>query len=348
MRKKKKLIIIIVASVLVIGIVGTFVGLHIYNNRFIYNKKDAVGNTTGNLYNGGMFCVYDGYVYFSNPDDKGKLYRMKEDGSELEKIHDDSVSGLNISNGYIYYVKDNMAGDIAFISPEMSNGINRLKIGQKKTETLHQGVSDALLMYGNNLYYRAYNENTGAYYIRKASTDGKSDESLLEDPCLLLDAANDKIFYANTVGNHNLMYYDPDENQSRIAYAGNFYMPDFAKDYIYYIDLDNNHKITRLGYFTLETEVLSDDYAVKFNVNEATGDIYYQCENTDKSHALKKMKMDGSGQGVVSKGSYTNINFTEEYVYFYSVESGSAELYRSKLPGGVPEVYHPGKKKNRN
>ncbi len=76
--------------------------------------------------------MYDGFVYFANPNDEGRLYRMKEDGSGMEKIGKDSVSCLNICNGYVYYIRDNMLGEMSFISVNIRHGVSRLKLKDKK------------------------------------------------------------------------------------------------------------------------------------------------------------------------------------------------------------------------
>lgn len=337
---KKKVITIV--SVIVIALLAAVgIGYLIYSNRFIYNEEGDTGNTTGNLYNGGMFCVYNGFVYFSNPEDNGRLYRMKEDGSGAERLCKDSVSNLNICNDYIYYVRDNMAGEVSFVSTSLSHGVSRLKIGDREAEKLHQGVSDALLLCGNDLYFRAYNKDTGSYNIRKAGIDGKTDESLFDKSYLMLDYSNGKIYFVNDGDNHNLMYYTIESGNTTECFAGNLYMPDSEDGYIYYIDLDNGHKITRLDMATLKTEVLSEDYAVIYNLNAETGEIYYQAENSKDDHKLCKMKTDGSGQGTVLEGDYTDINFTEEYAYFYELHGKDYTLYRVPLRGGDPAVYHP-------
>lgn len=337
----KKKVMMIIAVVLVVLAAGTGIGYYVYSNRFIYNEEGDTGNTTGNLYNGGMFCVYDGFVYFSNPDDNGRLYRMKEDGSGSERIGKDSVSCLNICNGYVYYVRDNMAGSVSFVSVDMSHGVSRLKLGDKNAEVLHNGISDALMLCGNDLYYRAYSKSTGGYYMRKVGIDGSTDESLFEKSYLMIDYADGKIFFSNDGENHNLMFYTVESGKVSECYAGNFYMPDCEDGYIYYIDLDNGHKISRLSTSTLKNEVLSDDYAVIYNVNARTGEIYYQAENAADDHRLCKMNTDGSGQDTVLKGDYTDINFTEDYVYFYQINGNDYTLYRAALSGGAPDIYHP-------
>lgn len=335
---KKTIAIIITVLVLVAAVTG--VGFYMYSNRFIYNKEGDVGNTTGNLYNDGMFCAYKGFVYFANPNDNGRLYRMKEDGSAAERLCSDSVSCINICNDYIYYIRDNMAGHISFVSVDLSNGVSRLKIGKKEGESLHHGVSDSLLLCGNDLYYRAYNKKTGGYSVKKTGIDGKTTDSLFDESYLLLDYSDGKIYFANDGSNHNLMYYSLKDEKKSECFAGNFYMPDCEGDYLYYIDLDNGHKLSRLNIFTSKTEVLNEDYTVIYNLNAKTGEIYYQAENGKEDHRLCRMKTDGSGAETVLEGDYTDINYTEDYVYFYQIKGrNSFQLYRKPLSGGTPEVF---------
>ena len=88
----KKKISIIIAVIVVIALIAAAVIFHYLSNRTHFNEGYVNGNTAGNLYNGGLFCEYDGTVYFSNPSDGGKLYSMSPDGSNLAKLCDDTVS----------------------------------------------------------------------------------------------------------------------------------------------------------------------------------------------------------------------------------------------------------------
>ncbi len=58
---------VILAAIFVIMILG---------NRIPMNEDSAVGNTPGNLNNGGYFCEADGVVYFANAYDNYALYSM--------------------------------------------------------------------------------------------------------------------------------------------------------------------------------------------------------------------------------------------------------------------------------
>lgn len=339
MTKKKVLVIVAIVFAVILAVVGIL--YYRYINRFTYNKEGEVGNTTGNLYNEGMFCAYKGYVYFSNPEDNGRLYRMREDGSDCERISTDSVAYINICNDYIYYVRNNMVGDITFVSLDLLNGISRLKIGSSDSVVMHQGISNGLLLTGNDLYFRAYNSD-GSYSQYKVGIDGEKEEKLFDEGYLMLDYDDGKLYFSNVGNDHNLMYYAMDSGSVSQCFAGNIYMPDCENGYIYFIDLANGHKLSRVDTTSLETEVLCDDYVVRYNLNSATGEIYYQAENTKDDHKLCKMNIDGSQQKTVMNGDFTDINFTKEYVYFYELMGKSKyTLYRATLDGGVPDVFVP-------
>ena len=69
---KKTITIIIVVLVIAAAGVGGF--FYFKKNQTVHNNDNAIGNTAGNLINGGLFCEYNDKIYFANPDDYNKLY----------------------------------------------------------------------------------------------------------------------------------------------------------------------------------------------------------------------------------------------------------------------------------
>ena len=102
----KKAITIGVLSVIGIAL-AVLIFISVRNNRIVYNNDNAVGNTAGNLNNGGLFCEYNDKIYFANPYDYNKLYVMDSDCTNAMKLSDDSVGSINVCGNYIYYVKNN-------------------------------------------------------------------------------------------------------------------------------------------------------------------------------------------------------------------------------------------------
>ena len=63
----KKKISIIIAVIVIIALIAAAAIFHYLSNRTHFNEGYVNGNTAGNLYNGGLFCEYDGTVYFFQP-----------------------------------------------------------------------------------------------------------------------------------------------------------------------------------------------------------------------------------------------------------------------------------------
>ena len=74
---KKTITIIIVVLVIAAAGVGGF--FYFKKNQTVHNNDNAIGNTAGNLINGGLFCEYNDKIYFANPDDYNKLYVMNSE-----------------------------------------------------------------------------------------------------------------------------------------------------------------------------------------------------------------------------------------------------------------------------
>ena len=77
-----KKVIAIILIILAISGIGIGVFFNYQHSRTTMNNDNAVGNTSGNLLNGGLFCEYDGKIYFANPND----YRASTSGKSLNRI----------------------------------------------------------------------------------------------------------------------------------------------------------------------------------------------------------------------------------------------------------------------
>ncbi len=71
------------------------------------NRVNTWGNTNSSLKQGGDVAYQDSVIYFSNPRDSFKLYRMKIDGSLKRRVSHDIPSQINVIGGYIYYINNN-------------------------------------------------------------------------------------------------------------------------------------------------------------------------------------------------------------------------------------------------
>ena len=100
MKNKTILIIVTISGIFLLVL---FYILGQLGRKIPENDVNVVGNTAGNLYNGGMFCEDDGYVYFSNAYDNYALYRMLPNETEMEKLISTQTKNINAAGKYFYY-----------------------------------------------------------------------------------------------------------------------------------------------------------------------------------------------------------------------------------------------------
>ena len=76
--RQKNILIFSIAGVILLAILL----MVILGGRIPMNDDATVGNTPGNLNNGGYFCEMDGRVYFANAYDNFALYSMNPEQPE--------------------------------------------------------------------------------------------------------------------------------------------------------------------------------------------------------------------------------------------------------------------------
>ncbi len=201
MSKKMKWILPIAAVLLIIAIWL----IHFFHTKTRFNDTYVNGNTAGNLYNGGMFCEYDGTVYFANPDDNYRLYSMSLNGDDVKKLSNDTATFINADEHYIYYARNNKAENSDFSFLRWNNNslcrINR-KNGKGRV-ILDPEPSMYASLLGNYMYYLHYDKDTATTMYR-VKIDGKEKEQVKDQP------------YYTCSANGNYLYYNGLENDRHI------------------------------------------------------------------------------------------------------------------------------------
>lgn len=327
-------IIVVLSFVIIIGIA---VFLY-FANTITYNPDNASGNTAGNLYNGGFFCELNGIVYFANPDDGDKLYKMKPDGSELEKINDDKVSFINGYDKYLYYKRSDSVSTFKIFKLN-TNGLYRINISGRNVKEIHGGYVDMVTLAGNFLYYQRTNDN-GKFEIAKTKIDKEEDKVVVEESYKIFCSYEGKLYYTEVKENHNLYVHDTLTDEKTLLIEGNIYLPDTDGRYVYYIDMNNNRALTRYDINTSETFLITNDQCINYNLSKNKDIIFYQAENSD-GHFLGRVDTFGENRIILAQGDYSNISITSEYTYFYMILGTEKVLYRTKTYGnGSIEPYN--------
>jgi len=110
---------------------------------------------------------FDNYVYYINPANKNRIYRMKKDGSAPTLLINETCSTYNITNSgqYLYYQ----------IGDGKSNRIGRLNLDTMKKETILKGSYKNIYVTDNYVFFNNYEHSK----IFKVIADGGREVSEL-------------------------------------------------------------------------------------------------------------------------------------------------------------------------
>ncbi len=330
MKREVKIILISAAAVIFFAVAGLTVFL---TGRVKMNPAGTVGNTAGNINNSGLFCEYDGKVYFSNSFDGGSLFVMNPDETDLKMIKPLKTRNILAGGSYLYYFQyGSSSSDEGFGQVLGTRSFERCKLNGSNSTALTRDVVTAAQLVDNYLYLLTAPSSGPSFYKIKIDKTDKTDLAnyIINPAC----AENGVIYYNNTQNDHYLCTLNTKNDVSSELWRGNVWYPVKEGDYVYYMDVSNNYRLCRYSLSQDLVEVLTNDRVDCFNVGG--GYIYYQKNGANAQ--LICMRTDGSSPQAIADGNYTNINMTSQYVYFQAFGNEST-LYHSPLGSGYYEQF---------
>lgn len=314
--KKKTIIYFILAAVLLCAVVF----LLQKSKETVMNDTYVNGNTAGNLYNGGYFCEWNGTIFFSNPNDSGKLYSMDSNGGNLKKIVDDVPTYINVDEDYIYYARSNSSDNLDFSFGTVNqNALVRIDHKGNKVLVLDDEPSIYAALLGNYIYYIHY-EQEEASTLYKVRIDGEEREKVMSDPVFTCSTDGQYFYYNGMYTDGDIHKYDTATNSTSVVYEGNCYKPIVTENDVYYIDGDNNYALVHTNLTYGNPTYVTTDSVDAYNVYGSY--IYYQRYDKDGS-ALCMIKNDGTDFRVIEEGDFCDIHVTSHYIFFREYHSGS-------------------------
>ncbi|MCM1101569.1 MAG: DUF5050 domain-containing protein [Clostridium sp.] len=331
--KDTKFLIFFLPPVIILFLAGMLAA--VFSGRVKSNPPGTIGNTAGNINNGGLFCEYNGTVYFSNAADGGSLYAMNADETDIRKLNSMKVCNLLAGGDYLYYFQLGSTGnEIGFGSVANTHSLNRCNLKGQKVVSVTRDVVVSGQLIDDYLYLLTSGREHPIFY--KIKTD-KSEQVHLADYAINpACAANGIIYYNGTQEDHALYILDTATDVSSLVWDGNLWYPVLSGDYIYYMDVSSDYRLCRYSLSERAVEILTNDRVECFNVG--AGYIYYQTGGADPK--LKCMQTDGSNALTVAEGIYTDINMTSQYVYFREFDSETT-MYHTRFGSDMYSAFSP-------
>lgn len=331
MRKKTKQILVASAFVLLLAALGV---LAFFSGRIPMNPADTVGNTAGNLNNGGLFCEHNGTVYFSNASDNGVLYAMNSDETNVRQLNQLKVRNILAGGKFLYFFQTDAVSNSVFTQIQGKGAFNRCDLKGKKITMLTRDVVVTGQLAGNYLYLLTANNPGIRFY--KLKIDKSEQVDLADYNINPASVSNGLIYYNGTRQDHYLYTLNTATDVAAEVWRGNLWYPVAEGDFVYYLDVEGNYRLCRYSLSRNEIQILTRDRVDCFNVGG--GYIYYQKNGSEPQ--LRCMRTDGTDNFALADGNYTNINMTSGYVYFQEYGDES-QTYHSPLGSSGYDVFLP-------
>lgn len=326
MNKRRKDTLIICG--LIVIIIGLGLGSSL-QRRVSDNPPEAVGNTAGNLNNGGYFCEDGGIVYFANAYDDYTLYTMNSDESDIRKMSNSQVKLINGAGKYLYYYQTNSASVTPFSFLSNFSGIYRTKKSNNKSSCLTRDTALNLSLAGNYLFYEKLDEKGSALY--KTGIQKSTPEKVVNYSVNPASVQNGIIYFNGTTRDHFLYSLNAETGAVSTLWTSNLWNPVVVGDDVYYMDLNTNYNLCRYSLSEQKVTVLSTERVEFFNVY---GNYVYFQTNSQEDPCLKRVTTDGHQEEVVMDGVFEHINITSEYVYFNRFQE-PVPVYKTSTVGPV-------------
>jgi hypothetical protein len=258
--------------------------------------KDAtLGNTSGNISAGGTVVEDAGWIYFDNPRDFNKLYKMKADRSEVTKLSEIRAAFLNVWGEYIIYV--DVSNDMVYKIKK--DGTQEEPLISEKIRSFGVGMVVA----DNFLYYSPQSDEK----LYRMSLTDSSKELISEDKVTLLNANERGLMYLAEKDDAKFQLVSitfEGLKRNEIAPAAVVY-PVANKEWIYFAQGENAdlYRVKLLSNVNDQQKSLEKVGNIRAGMIHVYGDNVYYLNLAD-NYRVYKADLKGSNQQKISNNAF--------------------------------------------
>lgn len=340
-KKKKKTFRPGVAIVLIILILAGFIVYKVLTSKVYMSAAGTLGNTAGNLYNGGLFCENGSRIFFSNPNDDYTLYSMDKSMGDFKKLYNDYARYINVDENYVFYSRMNNKKDkpSQSIFVFYSTGVYRVRKNGSALEMITDKPCGSLMLYDNMLYYQISNDksNNNALTYYRVDIDGKNEKKLFSEDSMVVSMFDGRLYYAGNLSDQDIHYINPNGNAS-VAIETKSYMPIAMEEGIFYISTEENkdgtneskggnkYNIFLVDYEDKERKCIVNKPVSWYNITSDGRYVFFNCDEGDDS-AIYMLDRESNETVKIRNGNFKWLNIAGGYCFFFDFFTERAYAY---------------------
>lgn len=337
----------ILTGIITVAIVAVVAFLALNNRKTkLYSDSSTTGNTACNLLNGGLFTQADNVIYFANPNDNNKLYKMNANLTKLQKLYNDKVSYINAAGNYIFYTRrnDKLKSTGNALLSLSTTGLFRITKNGTDLGRLYEDPTQVACLYGNNIYYQHYDQKRGLE-LYSTKIDGSESKKLKPEAVAPYSVSNNTIYYSGWNREHQIHSMDIDGGNQRVIYDGNCTSVVKVGDYIYFLDMDKNYNLCRVALDGGTPETVIKNKLATYNITNDGNIIFYQIDDGQKN-GIYMYDLNSGTNSLIASGDYNFIHIISDYVFYEKFDGSTAYYYN--MSNGDTKVFNPNVEKDSN
>jgi hypothetical protein len=284
-------------------------------------------NTPSNIINKGYVFQAEDWVYYSNWSDNARLYKIRSDGTEKQKLSDRvGCSDINVIGSWVYFCGEDL--NLGIVSD-----IHRVRTDGAKQQILNEmrGVSAYLNFVDNWIYYCDFSEKN----VYKMRTNGKDNQNInIGYSCENLVIVDNYLYFSTIIGGiykHDISEYlvetiVDDKTRKITIYEG----------WIYYSNEDDNGYLYKIRVNGTDRERLNQTRSLSISVMD---DWVYYCDFDDNRN-IYRFRLDGTCNERLNNDRSSDINIIGDWIYYIVLPENigvdlyeKGQMYRMHLDG---------------
>lgn len=256
---------------------------------------NTIGNTSSNCLNGGMAAVQGEWIFYSEASDQNCLYKMRTNGSDMQKISNEPVGYINVVGEKVYAQARNNTFNVLCYS-----AVTGELIQNYFAFSYYLSVTDQYMVSADNT------EHANLYLYR--FSDGYQKVLLSDNSASQISMVGDRIYYRNSNDNNCLYSMDTNGGQIRKEISQSILSYNISNSVIYYVAEDG-----LLYSNQQESPILSDSVSC-FN---CSGNWIYYGNQSDRN-CLYVVDLSQGSKQKLTDSPIEQVCVTGDWVFYQS------------------------------